>query len=542
MAEKVKSLILTESAGAARAIKKFAGSTYSVISTEGFLKDLPRSRIGIDAENGYAPDYITVRGKGPLLTELRKKTNLAGRIYLATNPNAAGEFLALQCCELFGVNAKSNCRVIVDEFTKTAVKSAIKNARPIDMKLVDAFQTRQLIDKFISHRVGEYLACKIFRGVKVGRFRAMLLKLISTLKPAENFEPGGALNFGTLQELSLAKLNFSTPKTRLLTDQLYEGFDECGGLIKYPHGGAIRLTENVREPDSVKDFLTENQFKLYELIYAAATDGVSEKVALDGKISDLTVTAALDELGVGWAEFYSIGINSLLKRKYIAAGATGYAVTDLGKRVLDALDGFFDEIFSVDTYKEISAQIDAVAAGEADKNSVVAKYCDAFSENFSAAMESLGEDANPKDELSDEVCDKCGRPMIVKHGRYGTFLACSGYPECKNIRPHVDYLAQKCPKCGGRITRQTFRGGKSLYGCEKFPACDFRTWDDPLENPCRECGGTMFAHRFRGRASMVYCGNENCPTRQGHPINKILDDAKRRYEARKNLKESKKEN
>ena len=278
---------------------------------------MPRSRIGIDAENGYAPDYITVRGKGPLLKELRQKTTNAGRIFLATNPNAAGEFLALQCCELFGVNAKSNCRVIVDEFTKPALKAALESARPVDMKLVDAFQTRQLIDKFISHRVGEYLECKIFRGVKVGRFRAMLLKIISELKPAENFELSGALTFGRLQELALAKLNFSTPKTRLLTDQLYEGFDECGGLIKYPHGSAIRLTENVRAPETVKDFLTENQFKLYELIYAAA-GGVSEKVAADGKVTDLAVTAALDELGVGWAEFYSIGINSLLKRKYIS--------------------------------------------------------------------------------------------------------------------------------------------------------------------------------------------------------------------------------
>lgn len=534
MAEKVKSLILTESAGSARAIKKFASSTYSVISTEGFLRDLPRSRIGIDAENGYAPDYITIRGKGALLKELRQKTVNAGRIFLATNPNAAGEFLALQCCELFGVNEKSNCRVIVEEFTKPALKAALENARPIDMKLVDAFQTRQLIDKFMSHRIGEYLECKIFRGVKVGRFCAMLLKLISTLEPAESFELSGALDFGKLQELALAKLNFSTPKTRLLTDQLYEGFEECGGLIKYPHGGAIRLTDNVHAPETVKDFLTDSQFKLYELIYAAA-DGVSEKIAADGKISDLAITAAFDELGVNWAEFYSIGVNSLLKRKYISAGANGYAVTDLGRKVLSALDGYFDEIFSVATYKEISAQIDAVAAGKAEKNSVVAKYCGAFSENFRAAMDSLGENANPKDELSDEICDKCGRQMIVKHGRYGTFLACSGYPECKNIKPHVDYLAQKCPKCGGRITRQTFRGGRNLYGCD---LCDFRTWDDPMENPCKQCGSTMFAHRFRGRSPMVYCGNENCNSRQGHPINKILADARRRYEARKKLKDS----
>ena len=529
MAETTKSLILAEDAGAARALKKFAGSSYGVISTEGFLKDLPRSRIGIDAENDYAPDYITVRGKGPLLKDLRKKTYNARRIFLATNPNAAGEFLAQQCCELFGVNDKSNCRVIIDEYSKPAVRAAIENARPIDKNLVEAFQTRQIIDKFISHRIGEYLECKIYRGVKVGRFRAMLLKIISEFKPARLYKVGGELNFGTLQELAMARLNFSTPKTRLLTDQLYEGFEECGGLIKYPHSGKILLTDEVREPESVREFLSENQFRLYELIYSAATAGISEKFARK-TCTELSIMAALDDLGVNWAEFYSVGVNSLLKRKYVAAGENGIIVTELGKKVLSALDGFFDEIFSVETYKKIGAEIDAVAAGTADKNSVIRETCEKFGESFAAAMESLGENAAPQDEPCDEICEKCGRPMIVKHGRFGIFLACSGYPECKNIKPYVEYLVQKCPKCGGRMTRQSYRGGRNLYGCE---SCDFRTWDDPLENPCRECGATMFAHKFRGRTPMVYCGNEDCSTRQNHPINKIIEDARRRREARK---------
>lgn len=531
MAVALKSLILTEGAGAARALKKLTGSAFAVVSTDGPIRDLPRSRIGIDAENGYAPDYITVRGKGQLLKELKLKTMKARRIFLATTPDAAGEFLARQYCDLFGVNKQSNCRVIIDELSKPAVRAALDNARPIDENLADAFQTRQIIDKFISHRLGEYLECKVYRGVKVGRLRALLLKLIAAAKFPPTLTIRPPLNLATLQELALARLNFSTAKTRLTAAQLFEGFEGFGGLIKFPRG-LIELSAAKFAPEVVRATLTENQFKLYELIFAEVNSGAEVELAATG---GLAVLAALNDLGVDWAEFYSISINSLLKRGYVAPDLT---VTALGEKVLNALDGYFDEILSVDTYNAIAADLAAVAAGTAEKNAVVAKYCAAFSENFSAAMASLGESANPKDEPCDEICDKCGRPMVVKHGRYGKFLACSGYPECKNIKPHVDYLASKCPKCGGRLTRQNFRGGRNFYACEHAPECDFRTWDDPLENPCRECGSTMFVHKFRGRAPMVYCGNANCTTRSSHPINDIIAAADRRREARQKLKDS----
>ncbi len=532
MAKTIKSLILTDSAGKARALKRIAGSSYQVLSTDGLLKDLPKSRIGIG--EGYSPDYITIRGKGDLLKELKRETLKAGKIFLAMNPDSAGEFLALQCCQLFGVNEESHCRMYFDELTKNAVKNSIAEAQVIDTKKVDAFQAKQIIDKFVSHKVGEYLSCKIYRGVKVGRFRALLLNLIDSGKFPSELEFNGKLTAGKLQELASLKLGFSATKTRLMAEQLYEGinFDKggYGGLIKYPYGG-ITLAAEKREPESVREFLTDSQFKLYELIYSAA--GISEKVALDGKCTDLALMAALDDLGIAWEKFYSIGMNSLLKRQYVKAGENGYEVTALGKRVLEALAGFFDEDFSADTYNKITAQVAEIAAGRAEKISVIESYCEKFDANFARAMETLGEDAKPQDEPvieTDEICEKCGHKMVIKRGRYGLFMACSNYPECKNVKAHVKYLEQKCPKCGGRITKREFRGGRNLYGCE---FCDFRTWDDPLENPCKECGATMFRHKFKERTPMVYCGNEKCPTRAGHPINKILEEAARRRETRK---------
>ena len=438
---KLKSLILVESAGKARAVKKFMGGAYQVLSTDGLLKDLPKSRIGID-EN-YAPDYITIRGKGKLLQTLKKETFKAGRIYLAMNPDAAGEFLAKQCCQLFGVNEKSNCRMIFDEITKPAVKAALENARPIDEKLVDAFQAKQIIDKFVSHKIGEYLSYKIYRGVKVGRFRALLLKIIAEYKTPRLVKIPTTLTPESLQELAANILNFSPTKTRLLAEQLYEGinFEKEGyiGLIKYPRC-EISLTTEIRTPEQVKDFLTDAQFKLYDLIYSAVNGNMNFDSV--GEISaDLALMAALDKLDFNWAEFYSVGVNSLLKRKYITSEENKFQLTALGKKVLEALAGFFDEDFSIETYKSVAAQIQQIAEGAADKNSVIQNYCAKFNKNFDSAMATLGEDAKIQEEPAietEEICDKCGHKMILKRGRYGFFLACSNYPNCKNVKPYVE--------------------------------------------------------------------------------------------------------
>ena len=541
MAEKIlKSVIIVESAAKARTIRKFVGRTYSLLSTDGFLKDLPKSRIGVDDD--YRPDYITVRGKGTLLAELKRETLKARRIFLATNPDAQGEFLARQCCEIFGINPLSRCRIVLDEITRENFKTAFDAARPIDDNLADAFQAKQIVDKYVSHKIGEYLERKIWRGVKVGRFRAMLLKLIANQPAHEKLIVTGGLTLAKIQELARAELDFSTARTRFIVDQLYDGInldaEGCAGLVTYPHGREIFLTSERREPEAVRQYLNDYQFKLYSLIYARLTAKPADTtIELDGATNDLQLMAALDSLGVDWADFYAVGIASLLKRKYITAEDSAYKVTALGQRVLDALAGYFDELFTAAAYNKINAQVTEIATAALDKSSVIAGYCTKFNDSFAQAMASLGEDAQPQSEPvveSDEVCEKCGRKMLIRHGRYGTFLACSGYPECKNSKPFFEPTERKCPKCGGHLLKRSLNRGRTFYACENSATCDFSTWDEPQATPCKVCGSTMLMHRFKDRAAMIYCGNENCSTRANHPINKILEDAaQRRANSRK---------
>ena len=534
-----KSLILVESANKAKTLKKLCGGSYSVLSTEGFLKAMPKSRLAIDEQNNYAADYKTVRGQGPTLQMLKKKTADAGRIFIATNPNAEGEFLANQYCGLFGINEESRCRVICEEFTKTAVKAALQNARPVDMKIVDAYQAKQIVDKIASHKIGEYFSYKIWRGNKVGRFRAMLLKIISESQPAGTFEIEKNLTAATLQELAARDLNFSATKTRLIATQLYEGinFDKEGysGLITFP-AGKISLTSEKRTPESVKDFLNDNEFKLYQLIYAAVTENFSNKIELDGACTNLSLMFALDNLKIDWADYFSVGISSLIKRQYVAVENSAYKVTELGKQILSALEGFFEEDFSAAAYNNFNLQVQKIAEGTAEKIPVIENYCAKFNKNFEKAMASLPEGAQVKEIPvieTEEICDKCGHKMLLKHGRYGNYLACSNYPECKNIKPYVERVAQICPKCGSHLNKRIFSGGRNLYICGNS-ACDFSTWDEPLEKPCKNCGSTMFLHKFKGRSPMIYCGNENCQTRLNHPINKILTESKEKSKSKKN--------
>lgn len=545
MAEKLlKSVILVESSTKARTLRKFVGRNYSVLSTEGFLKNLPKSRIGVD-EN-YQPDYITVRGQGRLLADLKRETLNARRIFIATNPDAQGEFMARQCCEIFGVNPQSRCRIQLEELTRESVKTSLIDARRINNDLADAFQTKQIIDKYVSHKVGEYLARKIWRGVKVGRFRAMLLKLIANPPAQANLTVAKTLTAATLQELAFCELNFSAARTRVIADQLYEGMnsEESGyaGLITYPHEEGISLTAERREPAAVQKYLSEYQFRLYNLIYSRLNNkATNSKFKISNRGSDAALMATFDALGVDWAEYYAVGIASLIKRKYITAEDSIYKITALGERVLDALNGFFDEVFSAAAYNEVTAKVSEVAAGKVQKLNVIENYCTMFNAAFEEAMASLGEDAQPQSEPvveSEEICEKCGRKMVIRHGRYGTFLACSGYPDCKNTKSILEPIKQKCPKCDGRLAKRSLNRGRTFYCCQ---SCDFMTWDEPQSINCKVCGATMFAHRFKDRSPMFYCGNESCSTRDNHPVNKILDEIKRRAKVRKERKAAKSE-
>ena len=529
-----KSLILVENGNKAKTLKKLLGTSYLVLSTEGFLKAMPKSRLAIDEENNYAADYKTVRGQGENLKLLKKATLDAGRVFIASNPNAEGEFFANQCCEIFGINEESRCRVIFNELTKDAVKNAITNAQPVNINWANAFQAKQLVDKIASHKIGEYFSYKIWRGNKVGRFRAMLLKLVADNQPSGSFEISKILSAKNLQILAARDLKFSASKTRLIATQLYEGFNfdkNCTGLINFP-ATEINLIDKNRTPESIKDFLNVNEFKLYQLIYSAINDGFSTKIEVDGSCNDLSLMMALENLKVDWVEYYAAAINSLIKRGYVAVENGNYKITELGEKILEALKGFFDDDFSASAYNNFNQEVQKIAEGKADKISVIKNYCANFNKHFEQAMATLPPDAKIQEVPvieTDEICDKCGNKMILKHGRYGNFLACSNYPECKNIKTYFEPVAQNCPKCGKQLSKRTFRGGRVFYSCQN---CGFATWDEPLDKPCKNCGNTMFVHKFKGRPSMIYCGNENCTSRKDHPINKILADAQKRREAK----------
>ncbi|MCR5833583.1 MAG: topoisomerase DNA-binding C4 zinc finger domain-containing protein [Selenomonadaceae bacterium] len=544
MAGKIlKSVILVESATKARTLRKFVGRNYSVLSTDGFLKDLPKSRIGIDDD--YQPDYITVRGKGTLLTELKRETLNARRIFLATNPDAQGEFMARQCCEIFGINPLSRCRIVLDELTKENFKAKFDEARPIDDNLADAFQTKQIIDKYVSHKIGDYLDRKIWRGVKIGRFRAILLNLIANPPKCTTLKIGKMLTPTTLQELALNELNFTAVRTRFIAEQLYEGINfegnDCAGLITYPHGRIISLTSERHNPEEIQEYLTDYQFRMYGLIYSYLDyKKFDTTIKLDGLVNDAMLMSALDSLGVNWADYYSVGIASLLKRKYIVSTEEStYEITPLGKRVIDSVKEYFGELFAADIYNSLDEHFAKIGIGKCEKSVIIENYCAKFNVAFSTAMNSLGENAQPQSEPvteSEEICEKCGRKMLIRHGRYGTFLACSGYPECKNAKPLLEPLEQKCPKCGEHLAKRSLSRGRLFYCCKNTPKCDFMTWDEPQTMTCKTCGATMFVHRFKDRAPMLYCGNDNCPTRENHPVNKILADIKRRSDARRDRK------
>lgn len=528
-----KSLILVENASKAKTLKKLLGSSYSVLSTEGFLKAMPKSRLAIDEENNYAADYKTIRGQGENLKKLKKATLDAGRIFIASNPDSEGEFFANQCCEIFGINEESRCRVVCEELTKDALKSAIENAHPIDMNLSDAYQAKQLVDKIASHKIGEYFSYKIWRGNKVGRFRAMLLKLIAGEQPTGIVKLPSVLKLKDLYILAANNLKFSAPKTSLVLTQLYEGINfgkNYVSLIKFPTDEVMPTSEDI-SMQGLREYLNRAQFDIYSNIYwSYHATNFHSPIQLDGNCNDVSLMVALNNLKVDWTSYYSVGISSLLKRQYVTFENGAYKITELGEKILAALGDFFDKDFSAEAYNKFNKDVKKIAEGKIDKISVIDAYCKKFNKSFKKAMATLPPDAKIQEAPvieTDEICEKCGNKMVLKHGRYGSFLSCSN-SECKNNKPYFEKIAQVCPKCGEQLTKRIFKGGKVLYACQK---CDFRTWDEPLEKPCKVCNSTMFAHKFKGRSPMLYCGNENCSTRSEHPINKILDKLRKKVES-----------
>ena len=539
MTNKPKTLVLTDTPAKARSLKRLLGRHYTIAATDGFLRDLPRTQLGIEPDNDFALKVITVRGKAPLLNQLRRDTVDALRIYVATEPGCDGEALAAHYCQLFGINPESNCRVELKALTKDALKSAIENARAIENGLVEKYWTRRCVNRLISYSLNPYIWCAVYRGLSLNQMQLMLLRLIDRYKPLTPPKLDDApVNPKTLQ-LWAALENFSAGRAVLIARQLYEGIaldKNFSGLITYFRGDPIEPASEELTPDSIKEFLSTNQLKICNAIWSRRLKFPTIDQKYLERPTDFSLMLELDRLKLNWADTYSAAINTLVKNHYVDRIDGGYSLTDLGNQMLSTVDKFFSKALNEKFIAELETQLKAVAEGRTTRLEVLRQIYEPFHEAALAAMHSLGDDPKPKDPPiveSDQICDKCGRRMIIKNGRYGKFLACPGYPECKNTMPYVEQLEEHCPKCGGHLTAKTINRRRVFYSCEHYPDCSFGTWDVPQEKHCSTCGAVMLLHQFKDRQSMMYCSNEDCPSRSEHPINKILEKARRQSEERR---------
>ncbi|PXV93496.1 DNA topoisomerase I [Lachnotalea glycerini] len=679
-----KYLVIVESPAKVKTIKKFLGSNYQVAASNGHVRDLPKSQLGIDVENGFEPKYITIRGKGDILANLRKEAKKADKVYLATDPDREGEAISWHLSKALKLSEDKMYRISFNEITQNAVKASIKEARDIDMDLVDAQQARRMLDRIVGYRISPLLWAKVKRGLSAGRVQSVALRIIcdrdeeinafipeeywsleADLKVKGEKKPltakfygnkNGKININskeeldqilkkledadfkianikkgerikkaplpfttsTLQQEASKKLNFSTQKTMRLAQQLYEGIDIKGsgtvGIITYlrtdstriadeadyaarefikkNYGNeyvaeeekvlkkgkkiqdaheAIRPTDIVRLPIEIKDSLSRDQFRLYQLIwkrFAASrmqsaryetitikiegNDYVfivsTSKVAFDGFMSvyiqeddekedtnvllgnidensslklnefnskqhftqppahytEAALVKTLEELGIGRPSTYSPTITTIIARRYVAKENKNLYVTELGEIVNSIMKTAFPSIVDVNFTANLEMLLDKVEEGSVNWKTVISNFYPDLNEAVLIAEKQLGE-YKIEDEVTDVICEECGRNMVIKYGPHGRFLACPGFPECRNTKPYLEKIGVKCPKCGKDIVLRKTKKGRKYYGCEDNPNCDFMTWQKPSETRCKECGGVMVE-----KGAKLVCLNEKC--------------------------------
>ena len=677
-----KYLVIVESPAKVKTIKKFLGANYEVAASNGHVRDMPKSQLGIDVEHDYEPKYITIRGKGDVLAALRKEVKKAEKIYLATDPDREGEAISWHLYHALKLEDKKVYRITFNEITKNAVKESLKNAREINMNLVDAQQARRVLDRMVGYRISPLLWAKIKRGLSAGRVQSVALRIIcdreeeinafipeeywtidvklavkgekkpivakyygkgkkqtirskaeadtvmAVLKNAEyhvtEIKKGERIKkaplpftTSTLQQEASKVLNFSTQKTMRLAQQLYEGVDIKGegtvGLITYLRTDstrvseeaevmardfigkqfgeayqaesvsagkkgqkiqdaheAIRPTDPARMPLAVKDELPRDLFRLYQLIWKRfvasrmsparyettsvkiqaqehiftlaaskllfdgfmsvyvqedekeAENKLSNALTEDSSLSfvdfdavqhftqppahytEAALVRALEELGIGRPSTYAPTITTILARRYVAKENKNLYVTELGEVVNNMMKEAFPTIVDVNFTANMEALLDSVEEGEVKWKTIVANFYPDLDEAVKMAEKELPE-ITIADEESEEICEKCGRHMVIKYGPHGRFLACPGFPECRNTMPYFEKIGVECPKCGKDVVLKKTRKGRRYFGCIDNPECDFMVWDKPAKEKCPKCGGLMLE-----KGNKYVCMDANC--------------------------------
>ena len=677
-------LVIVESPAKVKTIKKFLGSSYTVAASQGHVRDLPKSSLGIDIEHDYEPKYITIRGKGDILAALRKEVKKSDKVFLATDPDREGEAISWHLAAALKLDKKKMRRITFNEITKNAVKASLKAARDIDMNLVDAQQARRILDRMVGYRISPLLWAKVKRGLSAGRVQSVALRLVAdredeinafipeeywtldaVLKVKGEKRPLTAKFYGTdkkkmtirseeelneilkqvenadfkitdiktserirraplpfttstLQQEAAKALNFGTQKTMRIAQQLYEGVDIKGngtvGVITYlrtdstriadeadasarayissvygdeyaaegqesKNDGkkiqdaheAIRPTDISRTPASLKESLTRDQFRLYQLIWkrfaasrmaparyestsvkigagdycfaVAASkllfegfrsvyteadeekeesnvlvggptmDSVLTKESLDPKqhftqppahYTEASLVKTMEELGIGRPSTYAPTISIILGRRYVTKEAKNLYLTEIGEVVNNIMKQSFPSIVDVNFTANMEGLLDMVEEGKVEWKEIIRNFYPDLDEAVKKAEEEL-ESVKIEDEVTDVICEECGRNMVIKYGPHGKFLACPGFPECRNTKPYLEKIGVPCPVCGKDVVVRKTKKGRKYYGCEDNPECEFMSWQKPSTEKCPECGGYMVE-----KGNKLVCANEKC--------------------------------
>lgn len=680
-----RKLVIVESPTKVKTIKKYLGSTYVVEATMGHVRDLPKSQLGVDVDNNYEPKYITIRGKGPILDKLKKEAKKADKVYLATDPDREGEAISWHLAQSLKIDESKLLRIEFNEITKTAVKSAIKNPRKIDVNLVNAQQARRVLDRLVGYEISPILWKKVKWGLSAGRVQSVTLKIIcdrdheistfkeeeywsieANLKGASNIKvpfklanlkgkklnianktqcdeilseikteefkvksiskhmkeksPGPPFTTSTLQQDANRKLGYTTKRTMMIAQKLYEGFEIKGhgtvGLITYMRTDSVRVSGEAQEtakeyisknigdeyvpkkpnvykskkeiqdaheairpsnieitPELAKSSMKLEEYKLYKLIWSRFIssqmanckyenttidvlnseylfkasgnvtifkgftkiyensneskeqtipvfnkDEILELIEVEGiqhftqppaRFSEASLIKSMEENGIGRPSTYAPTIGTLLGRRYVQREKKIIVPTELGFIVNDIMSEYFKNIVDVEFTACMEEKLDKVAEGELEWKAVVDEYFTPVKKLIEIAENEISK-VTIEDVVTDIKCDKCGKFMVIKKGRYGDFLACPGYPECKYTKPIVVELDVSCPKCGSKLLARKSKKGNKFYGCSGYPNCDFVSWYEPTNEKCPTCGALLAKRHTKAKGDYLQCINNDC--------------------------------
>lgn len=675
-----KTLVIVESPSKAKTIGKYLGSRYNVIASVGHVRDLPKSKLGIDIDDNFEPQYISIRGKGDLIKSLKKEASKASKVYLATDPDREGEAISWHLAFLLDLDPEEACRIEFNEITKDTIKEAIKHPRKINMGLVDAQQARRVLDRLVGYQISPLLWRKVRKGLSAGRVQSAALKIICDReREIEKFEPkefwnitaefkkgkkfqaklaeangkkilveNKAQNDNIIKELNSGefvvsdvkekirmqkpyppfttsslqqdagnKLNFNAKKTMMIAQQLYEGVDVKGrgttGLITYLRTDSVRVSDAAKqaakelivskfgaeysannvfsnkkkdiqdaheairpaiielEPELIKDSLTADQFKLYKLIWnrfmasqmsqsksnsmqVSIANGIygfkanGSELLFDGfrrlyntaddegakllpslekdeklkaeslkgeqsftqppaRYTEASLVKELEDKDIGRPSTYAPIVSTLTERKYVGREKKALKPTELGFLVNDLMEEYFKDIVDAGFTANMENRLDDVEVGSQKWKDLISEFYGPFKKELDVADSAI-EKIVVEDVPTGELCELCGKPMVIKAGRFGDFIACSGYPECKNTKPIIKTIGVKCPNCGKDIVARKSKRGRLFYGCSGYPECKTVFWNKPTDKRCPECNSILLEKKTKNKNFV--CSNEKC--------------------------------